>query len=102
MERLSEIVVAKVVKGLTSQVPAPERELIDYEVFPVVLPMGRESVIGMAVCLFSLAPPDPRHPGDRMVQKENLADPYADQAVVDRLVMGLVEGLREEYAQLSP
>jgi hypothetical protein len=98
VERLTDIVLAKVVKGLTSQVSAPERAGIDYEVFPLVLPMGHDSVVGMAVCLFG---PVPGAPYDRMVRREVLADPYARQEAVDRLVMSLVEGLREEYAQIE-
>lgn len=97
MERLTDIVLAKVVKGLVSQVIAPEREGIDYDAFPMVLPMGGDSVIGMAVCLFG---PVPGNPADRIVRREVLADPYAGQEVVDRLVMILIEGLREEQARL--
>jgi hypothetical protein len=90
--RLADRFNQKVLDGIKNlPILAVERDQIDHEIIPVMVPMGEEMITTYAVALFMQSAP-----GDHVTHIDHVPDPYAPQAAVDRVVRSLYEKVRAE------
>jgi hypothetical protein len=98
MKRLTDIVSGKVVEALETQLMAPERELMDWEVVPSVVPVGGDNILAVVVSLFY---PAPGVAGDHICRMGAILDPYWPQDQVNRVVMNVVAEIRAEWQEIN-
>lgn len=90
--RLSERFNAKVEEAIKAlPILAVERQQLDHEIIPVMVPMGEEMITTYAVALFAQYAP-----GDHVTHIDHVPDPYAPQPIINRVIRALYDKVRAE------